>query len=112
MADIFKDGILYMDDIHNSDIFSDILEEQEKETKLDRAEKERIKKEQEKEDKMNLIQSNSQKCFKEVLNKLKNLPEGEVLFNDENQIVCSNGYKIEIIEEDNIKKINLIIPNN
>ena len=107
MADIFKDGILYMDDLHDSDILKDILEEQNKE---DEIEKElELKKEQQNKE-IKDIQQKSKECLLEMQKKLKETSDSELLFDENNRVVCSNNYSIEIVEENNISKVYLIIP--
>lgn len=109
MADIFKDGILYMEDLHDSDIFSDIIKKQ-NEDEQKQIEEEKLKKEKsEKEQKIEEIQEKVNECIREISEKINKSNDNEILF-ENNIIYCSNGYGIKIIEQDNKKIINLVIP--
>lgn len=112
MADIFKDGILYMDEIHDTELFEDILKEQEKD-RQDKIIKENIEKNKsEDEKKVDEMCKKIRECFSELTEKLNKMNDKEILFEEEHGIIkCSNGYGIKIKAEGEERIFSLIIPD-
>lgn len=108
MSDIFKDGVLYMEDLHDKDLLSDILKEQSQEInkKLEEQKLEQSVIDQNK--KISDIQNNINFCLDEVKEKMLNCTSD--IFFKSNEIVCSNGYILKINKNNGINSISILIP--
>ncbi len=104
MADVFKDGILYMDSLNDADIFSDIIRDQEKKEKDIKQKKEQLSREEAISQKAIEIKQKTEECFKEIREKMMKNPD-TILFDENGVIYASNGYGLKMvqIDEDNME---------
>lgn len=108
MADVFKNGILYMDSLNDSDIFNDIIKEQETKEKEIKAEKEKKTREEMISEKATEIERKTKEAFKEIQEKMYKYPNS-ILFDENGIIYASNGYGLRLIDKGNFTEIKVII---
>ncbi len=108
MADYFKNGILYMDSLNDSDIFNDIIKEQEQKEKEKKEKEEQKSREELIEEKAKEIEMKTKEAFQEIENKMKSNPD-VILFDEDGVIFASNGYGLKIVDDGVKTEIKVII---